>query len=58
MRDVAENRDFSDDRYRPLGNRGQAAGWVAAGASLVGGCCRMGAAHIRAMARQLEEHCM
>ena len=35
---------------------GVAAGrWIGAGAHIVGGCCRMGPAHIRAMAERIEE---
>ena len=33
---------------------GLAAGWVAAGARLVGGCCRVGPAHIAELARVLK----
>lgn len=39
----------------PLDCAAAAARWVDAGAMLVGGCCRMGPEHIRAMARRFEE---
>ncbi len=55
-----ETYDATDNSWTgttsPLDCAAAAADWVAAGASLVGGCCRMGPAHIRAMARQLLEN--
>ncbi|MCP5001092.1 MAG: homocysteine S-methyltransferase, partial [Hyphomicrobiales bacterium] len=38
----------------PLDCATAAASWFSAGAKLVGGCCRMGPLHIRAMAKRLE----
>lgn len=38
----------------PLDCATAAVSWVAAGAKLVGGCCRMGPSHIRAMAARLK----
>lgn len=55
-----ETYDAADNAWTgstsPVDCAAAAADWVAAGASLVGGCCRMGPAHIRAMARQLKEN--
>ena len=39
----------------PLDCGAAASQWVAAGAKIVGGCCRMGPAHIRAMAKHIRE---
>jgi homocysteine S-methyltransferase len=39
----------------PLDVASAAEEWVSAGATLVGGCCRMGPGHIRAMAKRLKE---
>lgn len=39
----------------PLDVASVAEEWVSAGATLVGGCCRIGPGHIRAMAKRLEE---
>lgn len=38
----------------PLDCATAAQDWIAAGAKLVGGCCRMGPEHIRAMAKRIE----
>lgn len=39
----------------PLDCAAAAVSWISAGAKLVGGCCRMGPQHIRAMAAKLKE---
>jgi homocysteine S-methyltransferase len=39
----------------PLDCASAAEDWVSAGATLVGGCCRMGPGHIRAMAKRIKE---
>lgn len=39
----------------PLDCAAAAEDWVSAGATLVGGCCRMGPEHIRAMAKRIKE---
>jgi len=47
--EVLEARDdLGPERYA-----GHALGWVAAGATIVGGCCEIGPAHIAALGRQL-----
>ncbi len=45
---LSARRDMSPDRYAD-----HAMGWVAAGATLVGGCCETGPAHIAEIARRL-----
>ncbi len=40
----------------PVDCASAATDWVSAGAKLVGGCCRMGPEHIRAIARELREY--
>jgi homocysteine S-methyltransferase len=48
--DVLEHRhDLTPDRYAAF-----ALGWVGQGASIVGGCCEVGPAHIRALAAALQ----
>ena len=48
--DVLEHRhDLTPDRYADM-----AMGWVAMGATIVGGCCEVGPAHIAELKRRLE----
>ncbi len=48
---VLEHRhDLTPDRYAAF-----ALGWVAQGATIVGGCCEVGPAHIRALAAALKD---
>jgi homocysteine S-methyltransferase len=54
-----ETYDVTDNSWSgtvsPLDCARAAQDWVAAGAKLVGGCCRMGPEHISAMAEMIEE---
>lgn len=54
-----ENYDVANNAWlgtvSPLDCASAAEEWVAAGATLVGGCCRMGPEHISAMAERLKE---
>lgn len=45
---LTARQDLTPDRYAAL-----AMGWVAQGATVVGGCCEVGPAHIRALAEAL-----
>jgi homocysteine S-methyltransferase len=52
-----ETYSAADNRWlgtaNPLQCRQAVADWLAAGATLVGGCCRIGPAHIAAMSETL-----
>lgn len=54
-----ETYDVMDNSWSgtvsPLDCASAAEDWVSAGATLVGGCCRMGPGHIRAMAKRIRE---
>lgn len=53
-----ESYDVTDNSWSgivtPLNCAMAASDWVAAGAKFIGGCCRMGPAHIQAMAKMIE----
>jgi homocysteine S-methyltransferase len=48
VRDLARRHDLDPQRYADF-----ALGWVASGATIVGGCCEVGPAHIAELARRL-----
>jgi len=45
---LKERRDMGPDRYAQ-----HVMGWIAQGATIVGGCCEVGPAHIAAMAHAI-----
>jgi len=49
--DALESRDISPEVYASFTQN-----WVAAGATIVGGCCEVGPAHIKAVARSLTDN--
>ncbi|MGL6210915.1 MAG: homocysteine S-methyltransferase family protein [Paracoccaceae bacterium] len=50
VRELTHRHDLTPERYVEF-----AMGWVAQGATIVGGCCEVGPAHIRALAQALRD---
>ena len=48
VKELTHRHDLSPEKYVEF-----AMGWIAAGATIVGGCCEVGPAHIRALAQAL-----